>query len=109
MKYFLLIFLLGCQDISGQNENNSAKEDAEFIKLLNKVEANNQASKEVQQKASESQSKIVKETVTKIVTLKEENKDLKIELNEVKVKLDSISVDMGVPFRLLPISPKKNF
>ena len=109
MKYFLLIFLFGCQSISGQKENNNIKEDAEFMNLLNKVEANTQASSEVQKKASESQTKIVKETITKIVTLKEENKDLKTELNEVKVKLDSVSTDMGIPFLLLPISSKKNF
>jgi len=106
MRFVLLIFLFGCQAI-GQQENDNIKEDAEFKDLLNKVEANTQASKEVQKKASESQTKIVKETITKIVTLKEENKDLKIELNEVKVKLDSANTDTIIPFVLLPISRKK--
>ena len=108
MRFILLIFLFGCQAI-GQKENDNIKEDAEFKSLLNKVEANTQASNEVQKKASESQTKIVKETITKIVTLKEENKDLKIQLNEVKGKLDSVSTDMGISIKLLPISPKKNF
>lgn len=108
MRFILLIFLFGCQAI-GQQENNNIKEDAEFRDLLNKVEANTQASGEVQKKASESQTKIVKETITKIVTLKEENKDLKIQLNEIKGKLDSVSTDMGISIKLLPISPKKNF
>jgi seryl-tRNA synthetase len=108
MRFILLIFLFGCQAI-GQKENDNIKEDAEFKSLLNKVEANTQASNEVQKKASESQTKIVKETITKIVTLKEENKDLKIQLNEVKGKLDSVSADMGIPIKLLPISPKKSF
>ena len=108
MRFILLIFLFGCQAI-GQQENNNIKEDAEFRDLLNKVEANTQASGEVQKKASESQTKIVKETITKIVTLKEENKDLKIQLNEVKGMLDSVSSDMGIPIKLLPISPKKGF
>ena len=108
MRYFLLIFLFGCQAI-GQKENDNIKEDAEFKNLLNKVEANTQASGEVQKKASESQTKIVKETITKIVTLKEENKDLKIQLNEVKGMLDSVSADMGIPIKLLPISSKKSF
>jgi len=67
MRYFLLIFLFGCQAI-GQKENDNIKEDAEFKNLLNKVEANTQASGEVQKKASESQTKIVKETITKIET-----------------------------------------
>jgi seryl-tRNA synthetase len=108
MRYFLLLFLFGCQAI-GQKENVNIKEDAEFRDLLNKVEANTQASKDIQKKASESQTKIVKETITKIVTLKEENKDLKIQLNEVKGKLDSVSTDMGISIKLLPISPKKGF
>ena len=108
MRYFLLLFLFGCQAI-GQKENVNIKEDAEFRDLLNKVEANTQASKDIQKKASESQTKIVKETITKIVTLKEENKYLKIQLNEVKGKLDSVSTDMGISIKLLPISPKKNF
>jgi hypothetical protein len=108
MRFILLIFLFGCQAI-GQKENDNIKEDAEFKNLLNKVEANTQASGEVQKKASESQTKIVKETITKIVTLKEENKDLKKQLNEVKVRLDSVSTDMGISIKLLPISPKKNF
>ena len=108
MRYFLFIFLFGCQAI-GQQENDNIKEDSEFKSLLNKVEANTQASSEVQKKASESQTKIVKETITKIVTLKKENKDLKIQLNEVKGKLDSVSTDMGIPIKLLPISPKKSF
>ena len=108
MRFILLIFLFGCQAI-GQQENNNIKEDAEFRDLLNKVEANTQASGEVQKKASESQTKIVKETITKIITLKEENKDLKIQLNEIKGKLDSVSTDMGISIKLLPISPKKSF
>ena len=108
MRFILLIFLFGCQAI-GQQENNNIKEDAEFRDLLNKVEANTHASGEVQKKASESQTKIVKETITKIVTLKEENKDLKIQLNEIKGKLDSVSTDMGISIKLLPISPKKSF
>ena len=108
MRFILLIFLFGCQAI-GQKESDNIKEDAEFRNLLNKVEANTKASGEVQKKASESQTKIVKETITKIVTLKEENKDLKIQLNEIKGKLDSVSTDMGISIKLLPISPKKSF
>jgi hypothetical protein len=108
MRFILLIFLFGCQAI-GQQENDNIKEDAEFTNLLNKVEANTQASGEIQKKASESQTKIVKETITKIVTLKEENKNLKIQLNEVKGKLDSVSTDMGISIKLSPIPPKTGF
>jgi seryl-tRNA synthetase len=108
VRYFLLIFLFGCQ-ATAQNESETAKKDREFQNLLSKVEENTKASAKVQDEASKKQTQIVTETVSKIITLKEENKDLKTELNEVKGKLDSVSTDMGIPIKLLPISPKKGF
>lgn len=106
MRYFLLIFLFGCQ-ATAQNESETAKKDREFQDLLLKVEQNTQASAKVQKEASKKQSQIVTEAVNTIVTLKEENKDLKTELNEVKVKLDSANADTIIPFQLLPILPRK--
>ena len=106
MRYFLLIFLFGCQ-ATAQNESETAKKDREFQDLLLKVEQNTQASAKVQKDASKKQSQIVTEAVNTIITLKEENKDLKIELNEVKVKLDSANADTIIPFVLLPIPRKK--
>ena len=108
MRYILLILLLGCQ-ATAQNESETAKKDSEFQNLLSKVEENTKASAKVQKEASKEQSKIVTETVSKIITLKEENKNLKTELNEIKDKLDSVSTDMGIPIKLLPISSKKGF
>ena len=108
MRYFLLIFLFGC-NVTAQTESETAKKDREFENLLSKVEENTKASAKVQEEASKKQTQIVTETVSKIITLKEENKDLKTELNEVKGKLDSVSTDMGIPIKLLPISPKKGF
>ena len=106
MRYFLLIFLFGCQ-ATAQNESENAKKDREFQNLLSKVEENTQASAKVQKDASKKQSQIVTEAVNTIITLKEENKDLKTELNEVKVKLDSANADTIIPFVLLPIPRKK--
>jgi seryl-tRNA synthetase len=106
VRYFLLIFLFGCQ-ATAQNESETAKKDREFQDLLLKVEQNTQASAKVQKEASKKQSQIVTEAVNTIVTLKEENKDLKTELNEVKVKLDSANADTIIPFQLLPILPRK--
>ena len=108
MRYFLLIFLFGCQ-ATAQNESETAKKDSEFKNLLSKVEENTKASAKVQAAASKNQTQIVTETVSKIITLKEENKKLKIELNEVKVKLNIASADTIMPFQLLPISHKKDF
>ncbi len=107
MRYFLLIFLLGCQ-VTAQNESETAKKDKELENLLLKVEQNTKESAKIQEQASKKQSQIVTETVTKIITLKEENKDLKTELNEVKTQLDSATADTILPFVLLPISRKKN-
>ena len=110
MRYFLLIFLVGCQSITAQKESDTAQKDREFQNLLLKVEENTKASAKVQEQASKKQSQIVTETVSKIITLKEENKDLKTELDEVKTKLDSATADTIMPFGLLPISisRKKN-
>ena len=108
MKYFLLIFLVGCQSITAQKESDTAQKDREFQNLLSKVEENTKASAKVQEEASKKQTQIVTETVSKIITLKEENKNLKTELNEVKDKLNSANADTIMPFVLLPISRKKD-
>ena len=108
MKYWFILFLFGCQ-LTAQKPDPSLKEDQAFKELLQKVENNNKLSALVQEQASKKQTQIVKQTITKIVELKEENKDLKVELNEVKVKLDSVSTDTIMPFVLLPISRKEIF
>jgi seryl-tRNA synthetase len=105
VRYFLLIFLFGCQ-ATAQNESDTAKKDREFQNLLLKVEQNTQASAKVQKDASKKQSQIVTEAVNTIITLKEENKDLKTELNEVKVKLDSANAIIDIPFLILPLIKK---
>ena len=105
MRYFLLIFLFGCQ-ATAQNESETAKKDREFQNLLLKVEENTKASAKVQEGASKKQSQIVTEAVNTIITLKEENKDLKTELNEVKVKLDSANAIIDIPFLILPLIKK---
>jgi cell shape-determining protein MreC len=106
VRYFLLIFLFGC-NVTAQTESETAKKDREFENLLSKVEENTKASAKVQEEASKKQTQIVTETVSKIITLKEENKDLKTELDEVKTKLDSATADTIMPFVLLPIPRKK--
>ena len=107
MKYLVFIFLFGC-GVTAQNVSEDTKEEQEFQKLLKKSQANIQSQAAIQEVASKEQKKIVAQTVTKIVELKEENKELKVELNETKAKLDSVSLDTLVPFQLLPISRKEN-
>lgn len=102
MKYLVFIFLFGC-GVTAQDISEDTKEDQEFQKLLKKSQANIQSQAAIQEVASNEQKKIVAQTVNKIVELKEENKELKVELNETKAKLDSVSLDTLVPFQLLPI------
>ena len=110
MKYLLIILIpliYGCQATTAQKVDPSIQEDREFEELLSKVETNNKFSLEVQAQATETQKKIVKETVQNITNLKEEVTTLKIELNEAKAALDSVSADTGVTFILLPIPKDK--
>ena len=110
MKYLLIILipiLYGCQNTTAQKIDSSIQEDREFEELLSKVETNNKFSLEVQAQATETQKKIVKETVQNITNLKEEVTTLKIELNEAKAVLDSVSSDTGSNFILFPIPKDK--
>ena len=103
MKYFVVILFLSSCQLTAQKPDPVVKEDEAFKQLLQKVENNNKLSMMVQKQAAQKQTQIVTQTISKIVTLKEENKDLKVELNETKAKLDSVSTDTIVPFVLLPI------
>ena len=103
MRYLLFIFLMGCT-ASAQNQSEDLKEDIEFQKLMNKVTETNALSVQVQAKASKKEAELVTKAVATIVSMKGEIKDLKIELNEVKSKLDSVTIDTGGKFVLLPIS-----
>jgi hypothetical protein len=102
MKYLVFIFLFGC-GVTAQGVSEESKEDQELDMLLKKAQSNIQVQATLQDAATKEQKKIVNQTVSQIVGLKEENKELKIELNETKAKFDSISFDTLVPFQLLPI------
>jgi len=103
MKYFVVILFLSSCQLTAQKPDPVVKEDEAFKQLLQKVENNNKLSMMVQKQAAQKQTQIVTQTISKIVTLKEENKELKVELNETKAKLDSVSTDTIVPFVVLAI------
>jgi hypothetical protein len=98
MRYLLFIFLYGCS-LTAQEPSKEQKIDNEFQLLLNKVNENNVNSSLVQKEASKKEKKIITNTINNI-------NNLKTELSEVKARLDSITVDTGSSFSLLPI-PKK--
>ena len=98
MRYLLFIFLYGCS-LTAQEPSKEQKTDNEFQLLLNKVNENNVNSSLVQKEASKKEKKIITNTINNI-------NNLKTELSEVKARLDSIAIDTGSSFSLLPI-PKK--
>ena len=98
MRYLLFIFLYGCS-LTAQEPSKEQKIDNEFQLLLNKVNENNVNSYLVQKEASKKEKKIITNTINNI-------NNLKSELSEVKARLDSIAIDTGSSFSLLPI-PKK--
>jgi hypothetical protein len=98
MRYLLFIFLYGCS-LTAQEPSKEQKIDNEFQLLLDKVNENNVNSSLVQKEASKKEKKIITNTINNI-------NNLKTELSEVKARLDSIAIDTGSSFSLLPI-PKK--
>lgn len=90
--------MYGCS-LTAQEPSKEQKIDNEFQLLLNKVNENNVNSSLVQKEASKKEKKIITNTINNI-------NNLKTELSEVKARLDSIAIDTGSSFSLLPI-PKK--
>jgi hypothetical protein len=103
MKYLFILFLFGCS-VSAQKTSDELIQEREFEQLMSKVTKTNNRSVLVQEAATKKEAELVTKAVATIVSMKGEIKDLKIELNEVKSKLDSVSIDTGGKFMLLPIS-----
>ena len=103
MKYLFILFLFGCS-VSAQKTSEELIQEREFEQLMSKVTQTNNRSVLVQEAATKKEAELVTKAVATIVSMKEEIKDLKIELNEVKSKLDSVSIDTNGKFMLLPIS-----
>lgn len=101
------LFLTGCT-LVGQQPNDEAKREAEFKELMNKVKLTQEVNKVAIQIADKKASEKITKTSKQIVTLKQEVKQLKTELNEANKKLDSISNDnVDIKFNLLPIPTGK--
>lgn len=103
MKYLFILFLFGCS-VSAQKTSEELIQEREFQDLMSKVTQTNNRSVLVQEAATKKEAELVTKAVATIVSMKGEIKDLKIELNEVKSKLDSVSIDTNGKFMLLPIS-----
>ena len=103
MKYLFFLFLTGCT-LSAQQQNAEQQKDAEFNKLIDNANQNQSTFKKVHSKAEAKEKRIVAQAINKIVTLKEEVKDLKSEISEMKVRVDTIYIHDTIQ-----IKEKKNF
>ena len=103
MKYLFFLFLTGCT-LSAQQQNAEQQKDAEFNKLIDNANQNQSTFKKVHSKAEAKEKRIVAQAINKIVTLKEEVKDLKSEISEMKVRIDTVYIHDTIQ-----IKEKKNF
>lgn len=103
MKYLFFLFLTGCT-LSAQQQNAEQQKDAEFNKLIDNANQNQSTFKKVHSKAEAKEKRIVAQAINKIVTLKEEVKDLKSEISGMKVRIDTVYIHDTIQ-----IKEKKNF
>jgi hypothetical protein len=91
MRYLIFVFviLIGCNT---KQEKINYKIDTAYQNLVDKSIKNQIYFKSVDIKATAKQNKLVTQAITKIITLKEEVKDLKTELSETKIKVDTIII-----------------
>jgi uncharacterized protein YdcH (DUF465 family) len=103
MKYLFLLFLTGCT-LSAQQQNAEQQKDAEFNKLIDNAKQNQSTFKKIHSKAEAKEKRIVAQAINKIVTLKEEVKDLKSEISGMKIRIDTVYIHDTIQ-----IKEKKNF
>lgn len=106
MKATILTFLFSGMLVIGNKIVDKPEvivQDKEFEKLMQDFNQTLSKNKEVQVKADKAKEAIVTQTVSRVAEIKQEVKALKTELNEVKIKLDSVGVDTGSSFSILAI------
>ena len=95
--------LIGFVNVGAENESPIKKEDKEFQQLMSDFNKTLEHNKKIQVQADVTKDKLIVATTNKIIQLSNENKELKNELNEIKAILDSVSIDTGSSYSLLPI------
>lgn len=105
MRYVIITILFwGCVPAIANKESENLQKEKEFEKLMSKVAQTNEFSIKIQESASKKEAELVTKAITTITTLKQENKELKTQLNEIKDSINSNVSDTNNKFRLLPIS-----
>lgn len=100
-----IVLLASCSIGIGQTPSAEEKKEAEFKALLQKAADARKATALMIKAADEKTTDVVTKTSTKIVTLKEEVHELKVDLNEANST--PLIIDLGVDFELLPIGSVK--
>ena len=103
---FLILLLSGAVGVGNKVANKPVippTEDKEFQQLMDEFHQTMSKNKEIQVQADKAKEAIVSQTINKVSELKQETIALKTELNEVKIKLDSVGVDTGSSFSILAI------
>ena len=95
--------LIGYVNVGADTKSPIKKEDKEFQQLMADFNKTLEHNKKVQVQADDAKEKLIVATTNKIIKLSNENKELKTQLNEAKAILDSMSIDTGSSFSLLPI------
>jgi uncharacterized protein YdcH (DUF465 family) len=108
MKYLFLLLLTGCT-LNAQKQDLELQKDAKFNQLIATATSNQANFNEVHRKAKEKEDKIVAQTISKIVTLKEEVLDLKTEISDMKISDVKIRIDTIYIHDTIQIKEKKNF
>lgn len=106
MKATILTFLFSGMLVVGNKVVNKPEvivQDKEFEELMKDFNQTLSKNKEVQVQADKTKEAIVTQTVSRVAQIKQEVKALKTELNEVKIKLDSVGVDTGSSFSIFAI------
>lgn len=106
MKATILTFLFSGMLVVGNKVVNKPEvivKDKEFEELMKDFNQTLSKNKEVQVQADKAKEAIVTQTVSRVAQIKQEVKALKTELNEVKIKLDSVGVDTGSSFSIFAI------
>ena len=103
MRYLIFFILFtSCQAMT-QSVSETQKKEIEFEQMIKEVDNQNKLTTQTQVAAAKKESAIVKETVNKIIDLKEQVFNLKTELNVFKANSDSMLADTNNKFKLLPI------
>jgi len=97
------LLVLGCSNHN--NEKNIEKNETSFQidSIIQQSQKNLSTVDSANKKSDSTITGKVEKTVKQITTLKEENKQLKIENNALKTQLNDINT-FGEPFKLLPVS-----